>query len=329
MTVTEAELVGIIQRFDPAETYAKLAELAERHIAANSLFAPLAYDPTSPIHDFTTVALEPEPSEQGVNEIKGLLDVAFPPWREVLLPQFAGRPDLINELTHRILYDHTPFSLVMAHERIEDVAFVMAVLIVVLSERIPYAELVQHFHIVISSMVRTIGAFGLPAAQVLRKVGWVHFSFPRTESIRRGGFDNQLVDASNRLMRLQIGRFPMAIKAVAAPGSVDRVLNLPARLMSFLPGQWADRHRTIHIQPVTPGTGQLIQGYVLAVATVLSGDSRFCRVGRLQMVSNLEEVHRLMEWIAEERYRATLVPTFYHRDTRSLGRFARVTSRLS
>lgn len=319
----EAELAKLVRGYNGPESYGKLIELARPHIDANRLFEALPYDPGSPIHDLATVSLEPAPSS--VTEIKELLDTAYRDWREVILPAFDER--LVNEIINRIRIDRSPLSLLLAHERIEDVAFVAAAFVVLVSERIPYEELIQRMHLVISSIIRTVGAFGEPAAEILRKIGWVHFSFPRTESIRRSGFTEELVSAANRLMRMEVGRSPNRVMAVAGPGSVDRVFSLPARLMTFLPEEYKDRHTTSHIQPVRAGTAKLLEGYTLPVAAVFSGDRQFCRVGQVTWVNNLENVHALMQWIADERHSHTLVPTYYHREPSRITKIARLPRR--
>jgi hypothetical protein len=313
--VSPEELRNTIRSFDPKAIYNKLEGLAAGHIAANKLFGAMPYNPKRPEHDLTVVGLEPTPVS--IDAVKGMLDLVYPDWEAVILAPLRQRTDLINELVNRIKIDRASFSLMLAHERLEDVALVMAVLLVVLSDHIPYRELVQVFHIVIGNMVRTLGIAGMDdvsAVDALRMVGHVHFSFPRTESTKRGGFDSKLIDDSNDLMRLELRQFPQKVLAVAAPGSVDKVFNLPAASLRRLPKELRNRHLKILIQPVTHGTAMMISGYVIPVAAVFSGSKAFCEFGRLTHVETLDDIHPLMDWIADTRHGRTLVPTHYHRN---------------
>jgi hypothetical protein len=306
------ELRRTIQRSNGVEIYEQLQALARKHIEVSDVFTALPYDTNRPEHDLTVVGLAPVPL--GVDFVREVLTKAYPQWETIILPRFTARKDLINELVNRIKRDRTPFSLILAHERIEDVAYVMAVLLVALSDHLPYEQLVESFHIVISSIVRTMGAYGVSAVDILRSAGWVHFSFPRTESVRKSGFEADLIRASNRLMRAELEAVDFAIKAVAAPGSVDLVFNLPDRVLKRWPKELRDRHRKVLIQPVTQGTADLIRGYALPVAGAFSGDRDFCEPGRLTYVESLDDVHELMEWIADTRFGAMRIPTYYHRE---------------
>ncbi len=304
------ELRRTIRRFNGSVIYEQLQGLATKHVAASDVFTALPYDVARAEHDLTVTSLEPVPL--GIDFVREVLTKAYPAWESVILSSFAERTDLINELVNRIRHDRTSFSLILAHERIEDVAYVMAVLLVILSEKIPYEQLIESFHIVISSIVRTMGAYDVSAVDILRSAGWVHFSFPRTESVRKSGFDADLIRSSNRLMRLELSSVGFAIKAVAAPGSVDLVFNLPDRVLRRWPQELRDRHRKVLIQPVTQGTADLIRGYALPVAGAFSGHRDFCEPGRLTYVDSLADVHRLMEWIADTRFGAMRIPTYYH-----------------
>jgi hypothetical protein len=324
----EIQLTELINGFDPKPIYERLLELSNPHTKNSEIFDPIPYDKTNPLHDLSVVEFPPIANPAGIESIIFILNQAYPDWERVLMPAFDSRPDLVAELVRRFKYDKSSFSLILAHERIEDVAYAMAVLLIVMSRHIPYEELVQRFHIVISSILRTMGAYSVPAVDILRMTGWVHFSFPRTDSIRRGGFDENFVSASNRLMRSRLNQMDWGIKAIAAPGSIDQVLHIPEHLVKNLikplPDDWKNKHRTVNIKPVTVGTANVLKGYVLPVAGVFSGESQFCKLGNLVYIDDISDIHRVMHWIAGTRYAETGVVTLYHEDPRGLARLNQV-----
>ena len=345
--LSDEGLRKIIASFDAGEVFKKFADLAKPHMRSQQgLFAALD-DLPNHLADLGTVSLAPELSN--LREVTQLAGLATPLRQHLILPAFAGKPDQLNEIANRVLVDQGTITLLLAHQDITDIGRVLPEVVVALSEyradaqigvaqrgttswnhaaETAYHEIASRTHIVLSGIIRPIGALGFPIGDLLRKVGWVHFSFPQTESMRKAELDPRLVKASNLLMRREISRELEAnggLLAIAAPGSVDKAVEDSRfnRLAMKMPG-FAERfNQTRHIQPVTAGTAGLVCGWVLPVAIAVTDEQPFCETGRIQWAETLEDLHAVMHWIARTSFRRTLRPTHYHEDERSLRNFLR------
>ncbi len=349
--LSDADLREIISGFNPTEVFAKFADLAKPHIRSQSLFAALD-DLPEHLGNLSTVSLPAQPTT--LREVAQLAGMATPGREHLILPAFTSKPDQLNEIANRILIDQKRVTLLLAHQDITDIGRILPEVIIALSEyqadaqvgiakrgmsawnyaaEQAYQQIAGRTHVVLSGIIRPIGALGLPIGDLLRKVGWVHFSFPQTESVRRADFDPRLVRATNLLMRREISRELDAnggLLGIAAPGSVDKnvqvsLFNWVAKKMA--PGLVERLNHTRHIQPVTKGTAEMVCGWVLPVATSVTDEQPFCETGRLQWAESLEDLHSIMHWIARKSFSRTLRPTFYHEDEKTLANLMRSVKR--
>lgn len=309
------------------------------------MFSQIPYDPKNPLHDLTQVSFPPKPSS--LTEVRSLAAIATPE-REHIARVFRSRPDQLNELYNHAR-DGQPVFVFMAHDDITDIGRVLPEVLVAAceyhadlavgsdargtdaweaaAERM-YAELVQKFHIVLSSTLRLVVALGFPVADLLANVGWVNFSFPATDTTRESGLPLELTQASNRLMRSELDVLLESrggVVGLAGPGSVDKRRPL-GRLMdylNYLPERYRDRFATMrHIQPIHAGTANLLQGrYVLPVAAKIHEPRAFVETGRLQRVRGIEDLHAIMDWIADTCHSRSLEATVYHRTPEDFRRF--------
>lgn len=341
----DEQLRSMIRNVDPRPVFARFAEMVATHVQSQSLFSQAPYNANSPLHDLTRVSFPPKPSS--LHEVRSLAAIATPE-RERIAQVFRSRPDQINELYNHAR-DGQPVFVFMAHDDITDIGRVLPEVLVTVceyhadlvagsqargsdawdaaAERM-YREVVQKFHIILSSTLRLVVALGVPVADLLANVGWVHFSFPATDTTREAGLPVELVQASNRLMRSELDALLEAdggVVGLAGPGSVDKRRPL-GRLMdylNYLPERYRDRFATMrHIQPIHSGTARLLEGrYVLPVAAKIHEPRAFVETGRLQRVRGIDDLHAIMDWIADTCHSRSLEATVYHRTPEDFRRF--------
>jgi hypothetical protein len=143
----------------------------------------------------------------------------------------------------------------------------------------------------------------LPAIEVLQFFTRVLTSFPTTVTVKSLNFDPDLVAASNELVRLshrQILERGGQLLAVAPSASEDRLL---------LNGK--------HMQPLKNGTMDLMIGtWAVPVAVTLDGDEPpACTVLEPRWIDEREKCHAMMEAIAHQCHRQSLVEHTYHRES--------------
>jgi hypothetical protein len=130
-----------------------------------------------------------------------------------------------------------------------------------------------------------------------------------------------MVRANNVLMRSELDqRLAVGgqLLAMAASGSQD--LNIPG-LMQKARAAWRQRRGddpgeapTLHLQPLYDGTISLMQScrYVLPIAICLDKSTPACVIGDLTRLTQKDDCHRIMDWIALAHQEATGIPTIYH-----------------
>ncbi|MCC7543530.1 hypothetical protein IT415_02370 [bacterium] len=328
-----------IRSFDWPEIFRIFSTMVTPHIQAQELFEELPYDSSSALHDLTQVSYPPKPSS--LRDVRALAGLATPNREPLITRVFSDRPDQLNELYNHAR-DDRPVAIFMAHDDITDIGRVLPEVLVALceyhadlavgeatrgsdtweqaAERM-YQVLCHKFHIILAGTLRLVGALGFPVADLLANIGWVHFSFPITESTRESELPVELMRVSNRLMRMELEemlRNHGGIVGLAGPGSVDKrqPLHQLTSWLQHIPDRYRDRYRvTRHVQPIHAGTADLIKDmYVLPVAAKVTGASPFVQTGRLQRVRHLDDLHQIMEWIADTCTRCSFEITVYHRD---------------
>ncbi|MEI7819057.1 MAG: hypothetical protein WCI47_02990 [bacterium] len=341
---TNLQLREIIGRHDAVPIFTEFARMASRHVSEQQgLFEAMDYDSKNPLHDLSQVSFAPKPTT--LEEVRTLAGVATPNRDYLIARVLRERPDQINEIFNRIL-NGEPITILMAHDEITDIGMIIPEILIALCEHHAnltvgesargsyhweqacqemYLILVRRFHIVLSGIIRVVSALGLPIGDLLAKVGWVHFSFPQTDSVKEAEFPSNLVKATNRLVRSELEQDLIrngGCLGVAGPGSVDKRIPLLGflNLFQYMPKYFSRRLKVVrHIQPIYGGTAAMLRDqYVLPVAAKIHGPDAFVETGRVQPVRELADLHVMMQWIADTCYRRTLEPTVYHEDAEKL-----------
>jgi hypothetical protein len=321
----------LLAGLDPRAQHRALAGLArEGH---GSLLQPLDYDPAHSFHDPSTVVVQPEPVDADLIELYGR--GAYPDFEEHLLAAFAA-PELVhlyNDLYHSLVYDGINVALVTNHGQIIDIAVVLGALELtmchperrfgVLGEQMTMADIAMRSNLMLSRMVVTRQVFGLPTPTVLAGMCRAFYSIPQTASRRRSKLDAAVCRANNLVTRDRLaGQLEKGgqILAMAASGSQD--ITLAANVAARLRTQWRARRGelpddapSLHLQPLYNGTISLMLEcrYVLPVSISLNRDHPACVIGQISRVSEPDDCHDVMGWIAEAHQEATGIHTVYHR----------------
>lgn len=331
--VTQDPLVAARERLaaaDPEATYKSLLSLVRSDHA--DVFSTFDYNPGLVFHDPQCVRVDPDPS--GVETVDLYTHAAFPDFERVLAEPFADpRNDhLFNNLRNLLFNENKNVAMVTNHGQIIDIALVIGAMLLtvcatdrtfgVLAEHVELDDLADRTNVLVSRMVATQAAFGIPALQVLQIGARTFLSIPQTASRRRARLDPEIVRANNIVMRHELDQ-QMArggqLLAMAASGSQD--LSLAEGLMKKARNAWLKRRgeeppeeSTLHLQPLYDGTIKLMSGcdYVLPVAISMDPANPCCVLGELTRLHVPDDCHRVMDWIAQAHQDATGVPTVYH-----------------
>jgi hypothetical protein len=277
------------------------------------------------------VVVEPEPTN--IETIELYARAAYPDFDKVLAAAFLdpAQDHLLTALYHLLVTENENVALVTNHGQIIDIALVMAGLLSamlapersfgVLGEHTSLEELAERFNVLVSRMITTRQAFNVPAIQVLQSASRIFLSVPQTASRRRAKLETAMVRANNVLMRSELDhRLARGgeLLAMAASGSQD--LTIPG-LMQKARAAWRQRRGddpgeapTLHLQPLYDGTISLMQScrYVLPIAICLDATTPACVIGGLTRLTEKDDCHRIMDWIALAHQDATGIPTIYH-----------------
>jgi hypothetical protein len=326
-----SEATALLAAADPEATYKSLLQLSRP--SHGEILQALPYTKSLEFHDPRCVRVEPTPS--GLDTVELYARAAFPEFDAVLLDSFnSPRNDhLLNNVRHLLFNEGENVALVTNHGQIIDIGLVIGALLSsmcapertfgVLGARVAMDDLAERINILVSRMVVTRQAFGVPAMQVLQTGARSFLSIPQTASRRRARLDPAMVKANNVVMRheldLQLAKGGQML-AMAASGSQD--LSLAAGLMKKARTAWLKRRgeeppeetRTLHLQPLYDGTITLMLScrYVLPVAISMDPAAPACELGQLSRLREKDDCHRVMDWIAEAHQEATGVPTIYH-----------------
>lgn len=330
---TQDPLVAARERLeaaDPAATYKSLLSLVRSD--STDVFSTFEYNPALAFHNPQCVTVEPDPS--GLETVDLYTHAAFPEFDRVLAEPFADpRNDhLFNSLRNLLFNENQNVAMVTNHGQIIDIALVIGAMLLsvcaadrtfgVLDERVELDDLADRTNVLVSRMVATQAAFGVPALQVLQIGSRTFLSVPQTASRKRAKLDPEIARANNIVMRHELDQ-QMArggqLLAMAASGSQD--LSLAAGLMKKARNAWLKRRgeeppeeSTLHLQPLYDGTVKLMAAcdYVLPVAISMDPAKPCCVLGEMTRLHEPDDSHRVMDWIAQAHQDATGVPTVYH-----------------
>jgi hypothetical protein len=315
---------------DPESSYKALLSLTRT--GHSDLLQTLPYTKSLDFHDPRCVKVDPEP--QGLDAIDLYAHAAFPDFDRILLEPFSDpRNDhLLNHLRHLLFTEGENVAMVTNHGQIIDIALVLGAFLTamcnsertfgVLGKTVELDDLAERVNVLVSRMVVTQAALGVPAMQVLQIGARTFLSIPQTASRRRAKLDSELVRANNTVMRHEL-ELQMAkggqLLAMAASGSQD--LSMTAGLIKKARDAWLKRRGeeppdsdTLHLQPLYDGTMKLMQScdYVLPVAISLDPAAPCCVLGEMTRLTERDDCHRVMDWIAHAHQEATGVQTIYH-----------------
>gem|GEM_PF-734703 len=330
---------------EPAEVTAARAVLADADAVSffksmsglartsqSSLLGPMPYSAGYSYHDPSCVVADPEPV--GPETVALYCRAAYPDFDQILGTAFMdpALDPVLTEIFHLLTYENSNVAIVTNHGQIIDIALVIGAFLTsmcdsgrtfgVLGEVADPDDLANRSNVVVSRMVATRQAIGLPVVQLLQSGTRVFFSVPQTQSRRRAKLDPELVRANNVVMRHELDKqmsLGGQVLAMAASGSQD--ISAASGLVRKARTAWRQRRgdeppetATMHLQPLYNGTMNLMLGckYVLPVAISLESETPGCVVGSVTRVHSGDECHRVMDWIAEAHQRVTGVPTVYH-----------------
>ncbi|MHB1137389.1 MAG: hypothetical protein ACYC2O_00440 [Microthrixaceae bacterium] len=323
------EARAILSDADPVAYYKMLNGLVRS--SHSSVLQTLPYSADLDYHDPACVVVDPEPTN--IETIELYARAAYPDFDKVLLSAFMdpAQDHLLAALYHLLVTEGENVALVTNHGQIIDIALVIAGLqgamlapdrsFGVLGEHTSLEVLAERFNVLVSRMITTRQAFNVPAIQVLQSATRTFLSVPQTASRRRAKLETALVRANNVLMRAELDeRLARGgqLLAMAASGSQD--LTIPA-LMQKARAAWRQRRGddpgeapTLHLQPLYDGTISLMQScrYVLPIAICLDAVTPCCEIGGLTRLTEKDDCHRIMDWIALAHQEATGIPTIYH-----------------
>lgn len=314
---------------DPVTYFRSLRSLVrESH---SSVLGPLQYSDELSFHDPSQVVVPVEITDPDTAHLYSR--AAYPEFDDVILAGFTDptRADLLVSIYNMLFVEGRNIALVTNHGQIIDIALVVAALFLamsnegtefgVLGRTVTPEEMGDRCNTLVSRMVATRQAFGIPALQVTQHAMRVFLSLPQTASRRRAKIDPALVRANNALMRYELENQLAKggqLLAMAASGSQD--LTIP-QLMNKARAAWRSRRGddpgeepTLHLQPLYNGTMSLMSScdYVLPVAVSLDSRCPAVVVGSLTRLSDEDDCHRVMDWIALAHQEATGIPTIYH-----------------
>ena len=325
------EAVELLVDCDPEEFYESLVALARP--SHGELLQALPYSPDLSFHIPGCIVVEPEPAD--VDTVRLYARGSFPNFDKVLMTVFDDprHDDLWNDVYLRLVYGNSNIAMVTNHGQIVDIAVVLGGLVCamcrkdrrygVLEQEAHLDELAPRLNLLVSRMVATRQAFGIPGVSVLATFCRTFFSIPQTVSRRRARIDPNLVRASNIVMRKHLADQLAEggqLLAMAASGSQD--LSLTTNLAHRVRAAWRARQgeerddgESLHLQPLQKGTMSMMIAceYVLPISVSFDPAHPCAVLGQLTAVTDEEDCHRVMEWIAASHERETGIASVYHR----------------
>lgn len=304
---TQAELEAILRRFDAEEVFRMLARLSVRH-SEKSMFRTMQFDRRKDSHRPENVIFSP-PNPPWSNKSIQPFGPAVHSGFGVIMEAWRRVPPLLAIIAGEMRNRGRNFTLVTNHGALFDIGLVHGALRITIENWLPADVFTEQSTVIVSGGVRTLevvlvvdGAeVVLPAIEVLQFFTRVLTSFPTTVTVKSLNFDPDLVSSSNELVRLSHGQILERggqLLAVAPSASEDRLL---------LNGK--------HMQPLKNGTMDLMIGtWAIPVAVTLDGDeSPACTILEPRWLDTHESCHSMMEVIARQCHRQSLVEHTYHR----------------
>ncbi len=299
------------------QTFNVLGKVVASHLDRNPFLKVAEYDSGQSLHQLDTIFLEATPMD--INATLELAEKFYPGFYETMVEPFLDRPELSREYVEKILQGKN-IGLFTSHESLLDVVLTSLAFNIATSkqESVEFADLIRETELVVSRTILgldvTNGDITVPAAEMVRCLGNLHFAFPDSNRIRKTDIDSKVISSNNlRMTRKLIERLRRAksggLTAIALPGTSDHPLfDLNGNLSQVV------------IQTVKEPTKKLAHkfDYALPVAVVMSGDKQCCIPGEITELPNIRDdnydefyVHEMMSRVAGTRQWATGVNTCY------------------
>lgn len=304
---TQAELEAVLHRFDAEEVFRMQESLSVRHVEKN-MFRTMRFDSRKDFHRPENIVFSPfNPawSNAAILPFGPAVHAGFP----VIMEAWHRVPSLLAIIAGEMRNYGRNFTLVTNHGALFDIGLVHGALRIAIENWLLANIFTEQSTVIVSGGVRTLevvlfidGAeVVLPAIEVLQYFTRVLTSFPTTITVKSLNFDPELISASNELVRLSHGQILERggqLVAMAPSASEDRLL---------LNGK--------HMQPLKNGTMDLMIGtWAIPVAVTLDGDEPpACTILEPHWLDTHESCHAMMEAIARQCHRQSLVEHTYHR----------------
>lgn len=272
-----------------------LASTTVKHIdMSGELFKPMKFDlARSPSQELETVHLEPALTTK--DETATLAHIAAPTFSPYIKEELSKQRAFMSAA--RILLNNGENIIpVTNHGFIADVAL--------FSEA--WAQQLEDEHwqdqngLVISRGVTTIQAFDMAASEVVRKIGHVFMSFPRTRTISALGFDDKLVDTNNERMRAEASKW-LGERLIHRIGKHDIGKSLHIAWSGKTDEAiYGDNHQPerIKMAKITKGTIDLIKKAYILPVVLWDGDEQIMELGELTRVKTIDDTMRVQKWQA-------------------------------
>jgi len=306
-TARRLELEAILRNYEPEEVYRLQASLSGRH-AKKSLFRTMTFNPRQPFHRPENVVFAPV-SPTWSNSAILPFGPAVHPGFGVILEAWQKASDLLAIVAGEMRMHGRNYTLVTNHGALFDIALVLGALRIAIEKKLKPEVFTEQSAVIVSAGVRPLEVVldldglevVLPAIEVLQYFTRVLTSYPTTPSVKSTNFDPQLVSTANELVRLLHAELLQGggqLMAMAPSASEDRLLS--------------DRK---HMQPLKNGTMDLmLDTWALPVAITLDGDEPpACTILEPCWLDSYRACHDMMEAIARQCYRQSLVEHVYHR----------------
>lgn len=298
------------------KTFKELSGLVSTHLPQHPFLKLAEYDSNKSLHQLKTTFIEAQPTD--IDTIIEITEGIQPGFYENMVKPFLEeeKQELLKDIASK-LDAGEDIALITDHESLLDIILVILALNVALAKRglVEFEEQTLHTDLILSRTILCLeidnnsdeNIDNIPAAEMIRLLGNLHFSLPDSERIRQSDISDDITNANNLRMLRKLTKLLKhsergRVVAIAAPGTVgQRYTKLDGEL-----------HYVV-IDQVSQKTIKLIKRLktALPVMAVLEGENQCCVPGELTKISDDRDVHEMMREIAEARQRATGVPTWY------------------
>lgn len=275
-------LVNVLKHYDAVKTYNLLSYMASG-LTDTDLLEPMEYDPTKSYHKLENICVKTKPISN--EELIHFGPVAHPAF-EVIQDSWRQQKQLVQEIASIVSSRGEHITIITNHSNVIDIVLVLGCLRLEIADWFNPIQFSHQSSIIVSRGIATTQFSNIPSIEVLRLFTNVLLSFPSTPTRQRVNFEDGLVTAANKLMKLELQSQRNCgghVLAIAASASRDLIIK-----------------DTVFMQPVKNGTMDMIQGLVLPVTVVLDCEKPSCSILPIRLVSTYNDCEEIMKEIATE-----------------------------